>query len=73
MSTTTSPVPRTADGRKLAIALGVVRGTVPAPKLPPMTAHIVPGSSPLEASGWSTEDETAPHAVRLHPRHPKHP
>ncbi|MBF0687852.1 MAG: hypothetical protein IR158_08835 [Cellulomonas sp.] len=64
MSTTTSPVKHTVDGRNLAIALGVVRDTVPAPKLPPMTAQIVPGSSPLEASGWSTEYESAPQSTR---------
>ena len=64
MSTTTSPVKHTVDGRNLAIALGVVRDTVPAPKLPPMTAQIVPGSSPLEASGWTTEDDASPQYAR---------
>jgi len=64
MSTTTSPVRHTVDGRNLAIALGVVRDTVPAPKLPPMTAQIVPGSSPLEASGWTTEDDASQQYAR---------
>jgi hypothetical protein len=64
MSTTTSPVKHTVDGRNLAIALGVVRDTVPAPKLPPMTAQIVPGSSPLEASGWTTEDDASQQYAR---------
>ena len=64
MSTTTSPVRHTVDGRNLAIALRVVRDTVPAPKLPPMTAQIVPGSSPLEASGWTTEDDASQQYAR---------
>lgn len=54
---TATPVTHTVDGRALAVALGVVRSTVPALPLPPMTARIVPGRSPLEASGWATDGD----------------
>lgn len=53
MTTTTGT--RLLDGRELAVALGVVRATVPTLPLPPMTLAPVPGLSPLEASGWAQE------------------
>lgn len=41
------------DGRALAVALGIVRVTAPAPAVPPRTLQVVPGRSPLEATGWA--------------------
>jgi len=61
MSTTTGTTvadPQRLDGRALALALGVVRGTVPSLTLPPLTSQIVPGRSPLEASGWADAVDT---------------
>ncbi|ADG75756.1 conserved hypothetical protein [Cellulomonas flavigena DSM 20109] len=59
MSTTTA-VPAAdvrRDGeRALAVALGLVRRTPPPLHLPPVTQRIVPGRSPLEASGWADDD-----------------
>lgn len=59
MSTTsvTLPDPR-LDGRALAVALGVVRASVPPPVVPSPRRTIVAGRSPLEASGWA-DAETA--------------
>lgn len=47
-----SPVTLT-ETRDLAVTLGLVRRTPPPVQLPPLTQHIVPGRSPLEASGWA--------------------
>lgn len=59
MSTMTAPpaadVRRDGD-RALAVALGLVRRTPPPLQLPPLTQRIVPGLSPLEASGWAQDD-----------------
>lgn len=42
------------DETSLARTLGLVRGTLPPLPLPPLEQHLVPGASPLEASGWAT-------------------
>lgn len=53
MSTTTvTESPRTGD-RALAVSLGLVSPTPPPLHLPPLTRQLVPGRSPLEASGWA--------------------
>ena len=42
------------DGeRALAVALGLVRRTIPPLRLPPLGQRMVPGRSPLEATGWA--------------------
>ncbi|MBO0899389.1 hypothetical protein J1G42_05305 [Cellulomonas sp. zg-ZUI222] len=42
------------DGeRALAIALGLVRRTIPPLHLPALEQRMVAGGSPLEASGWA--------------------
>lgn len=48
------------DQRALALALGVVRRTPPPVRLPSLAQQIVPGRSPLEASGWSDTTPTTP-------------
>lgn len=45
--------------RPLAVALGVVRGTLAPLPLPPLDARPVPGGSPLEASGWACAHDAA--------------
>lgn len=58
MSTTITATDVRRDGeRALAVALGLVRCTPPPVHLPPLTQHLVPGSSPLEASGWAGADD----------------
>lgn len=58
MSTTITATDVRRDGeRALAVALGLVRRTPPPVHLPPLTQRPVPGSSPLEAWGWSGADE----------------
>ncbi|MBO3088234.1 hypothetical protein [Cellulomonas dongxiuzhuiae] len=56
MSTTTaltaSDVRRDGE-RALAVALGLARRTPPPVRLPSFAQQIVPGRSPLEASGWA--------------------
>lgn len=47
-----------SDGeRTLAVALGLVRRTPPPVPVPSPTQRIVPGRSPLEASGWTEPSE----------------
>lgn len=61
MSTTTAlpaaDVRRDGE-RALAVALGLARRTPPPLHLPPLAQRIVPGRSPLEASGWADDDGT---------------
>lgn len=45
------------SGSSLAVALGVARPTPPAIHLPPLSQRLVPGGSPLEATGWALPDE----------------
>lgn len=53
MSTMTASDTRYDSGRSLALALGLVQRT-PAPvRVPSLAQQIVPGRSPLEASGWA--------------------
>ncbi|UJP40366.1 hypothetical protein [Cellulomonas palmilytica] len=44
----------------LAVALGVAHATPPAIHLPSLSQRLVPGRSPLEATGWAAPDEPAP-------------
>ncbi len=44
---------RRDSGRALAVALGLVRRTIPPVHLPPLGQRMVAGRSPLEASGWA--------------------
>lgn len=62
MSTTTALTPDTRGDheRSLARDLGLVRGTLPPLRLPPLAQRIVPGRSPLEASGWAAAGEDLP-------------
>lgn len=53
MSPLTATDTRPDAGRALALALGVVRSTPVPVRLPSVTQQIVPGRSPLEASGWA--------------------
>lgn len=48
--------PRVAAPPSLAVALGVAHATPPALRLPPLAQQIVPGRSPLEATGWAVVD-----------------
>lgn len=59
MTPTRGPVldPR-HDTRTLAVALGIVRAGIRAPRLPSPYRKAVDGRSPLEASGWSDDDES---------------
>ncbi len=43
--------------RSLAVALGVAHASPPAVHLPPLSQRLVPGASPLEATGWAAPDE----------------
>ncbi|MBO3094424.1 hypothetical protein [Cellulomonas dongxiuzhuiae] len=43
--------------RELALALGLVRRTPPPVRVPSPAQRIVPGGSPLEASGWTEPSE----------------
>ncbi|MBD7918617.1 hypothetical protein H9657_10060 [Cellulomonas sp. Sa3CUA2] len=52
----TSDVRRDGE-RALAVALGLVRRTPPPVRVPSPTQRIVPGNSPLEASGWAEQSE----------------
>ena len=59
MTPTRGPVLDPRHGtRALAVALGVVRAGVPAPRLPSPDRKAVDGRSPLEASGWSDDEES---------------
>lgn len=53
MTTTTTTTDVRYDGHTLAVALGLVGRTPPPVHLPPLAQQIVPGRSPLEASGWA--------------------
>lgn len=48
-----------AETRDLAVTLGLVRRTPPPLALPPLTQRVVPGRSPLEASGWAEGADAA--------------
>ncbi|ASR55838.1 hypothetical protein [Cellulomonas sp. PSBB021] len=43
--------------RSLAVMLGIAPATPPAVRMPPMTQRVVPGRSPLEATGWAVPDD----------------
>lgn len=43
--------------QSLAVALGVAPATPPTIHLPSLAQRLVPGRSPLEATGWATPDE----------------
>ena len=47
---------RLDGGRTLAIALGLVRRTIPPLHLPPPGQRMVAGHSPLEARGWASPE-----------------
>ncbi len=46
-----------SGGRSLAVALGVAHAAPPAIHLPSLAQRLVPGRSPLEATGWAAPDE----------------
>lgn len=57
MSTTTPAADVRHDREHaLALALGLARRTLPPLHLPSLAQHVVPGLSPLEASGWAEPD-----------------
>ena len=56
MSTTTPADVRHDPEHALAVALGLVRRNLPPLRLPSLAQHVVPGLSPLEASGWAEAD-----------------
>jgi len=60
---TASDIQRDGE-RALALALGLVRRTPPPVRVPSLAQRIVPGCSPLEASGWAESVETGPAAHR---------
>lgn len=46
------------DGATLAVSLGIARATPPAVRLPSPAQRMIPGLSPLEATGWAVPDDT---------------
>ncbi|UJP40367.1 hypothetical protein [Cellulomonas palmilytica] len=41
----------------LAVMLGIAPATPPAVRVPSMAQRMVPGRSPLEATGWAVPDD----------------
>lgn len=67
MTTTITASDVRRDGeRALAVALGLVRRTPPPVHLPPLAQQLVPGASPLEASGWAVPPRRATTVATLH-------
>ncbi|GIG41124.1 hypothetical protein [Cellulomonas phragmiteti] len=65
MSTTTVIDTRHDSAASLAVALGLVHPAPRPVRVPPLTQRIVPGRSPLEASGWAETVETDGPLARL--------
>ncbi|UZN02532.1 hypothetical protein [Cellulomonas sp. S1-8] len=58
MSMTIVSDTRRESSPPLAVSLGLVRSTPPPVRLPSLAQQIVPGLSPLEASGWAEVVDT---------------